>query len=325
MPDRLARAFWSLGDGRGELRPEQLTEPNSSQVLVRALASGISRGTESLVFQGRVPPSQHEVMRCPHQIGNFPGPVKYGYSSVGLVEAGDPSWVGKRVFCLHPHQDRYVVASTAVNAIPDSVPAERAVLAANLETAVNALWDATPRLGDHVAVVGAGVVGCLVATLLARIPGVKVELIDLDPRRQALAEELGCRGSTPEAASRDADLVIHTSASSAGLATSLSLAGFEATVLELSWYGDRPVSVPLGEGFHSRRLNLRSSQVGTIATTQRARWNYRRRLELVMTLLQEPVFDHLLSRRSRFHDLPQTMVRLSTAPDGTLCEVVSYD
>jgi threonine dehydrogenase-like Zn-dependent dehydrogenase len=233
--------------------------------------------------------------------------------------------VGERVFCLHPHQDRYVVASSVVTAIPDSVPAERAVLAANLETAVNALWDAAPRVGDRVAVVGAGVVGCLVAALLARIPGITVELIDIDPRRQSLAEQLGCEGRTPDSASRDADLVIHTSASSAGLATALNLAGFEATVLELSWYGDRPVAVPLGESFHARRLNLRSSQVGTIATAQRARWNYRRRLDLVMSLLRDPVFDRLLSNRSRFDDLPQTMARLSSCPDGALCEVVCYD
>jgi threonine dehydrogenase-like Zn-dependent dehydrogenase len=325
MPDRAARAFWSLGDGRGELRPEKLIEPGESQVLVRTLFSGISRGTETLVFGGHVPSSQLEAMRCPHQIGDFPGPVKYGYCSVGLVEAGDPSWVGERVFCLHPHQDRYVVASSVVTAIPDSVPAERAVLAANLETAVNALWDAAPRVGDRVAVVGAGVVGCLVAALLARIPGITVELIDIDPRRQSLAEQLGCEGRTPDSASRDADLVIHTSASSAGLATALNLAGFEATVLELSWYGDRPVAVPLGESFHARRLNLRSSQVGTIATAQRARWNYRRRLDLVMSLLRDPVFDRLLSNRSRFDDLPQTMARLSSCPDGALCEVVCYD
>lgn len=324
MPELKARAFWSLGDGRGELRAETLNPPGASQAMVRALFSGVSRGTESLVFSGHVPPSQYEAMRCPHQVGDFPGPVKYGYCSVGLVEAGDPAWVGKRVFCLHPHQDRYVVSTELLTPLPDALPAERAVLAANLETAVNALWDASPRVGDRVAVVGAGVVGCLVAALMSRIPGVQVQLIDIDPRRKAIAAHLGCDARTPETASRDADLVVHASASGSGLATALSLAAFEATILELSWYGDKPVSVPLGESFHAKRLNLRSSQVGSIATAQRARWTYRRRFELVMRLLQDPVFDALLTGRSRFDDLPNTLSRLSAQPDGALCEVICY-
>ena len=325
MPDDiLARAFWIAAPGRGEIRAAPLRSPGPGEVLVRALKSGISRGTESLVFRGLVPVSQRAAMRCPFQDGEFPGPVKYGYASVGRVESGPAELQGQRVFCLHPHQDRYVVPVDAVTLLPDAVSDARGGLAANMETAVNGLWDATPRLGDRVAVVGAGVVGCLVAALAARIPGVRVELVDPDPRRAGVAAQLGCAYAAPAQAAGDVDLVIHASGNPDGLATALGLAGFEATVLEMSWYGDRMVPTPLGEAFHSRRLTLRSSQVGAVATAQRARWSHRRRLSLALDLLADPVFDVLLSGESPFEDLPATLARLAGTPDGALCHVVNY-
>jgi len=319
-----ARAFWVAAPGRGELRRAVLPRPGAGEVLVRALASGISRGSEALVFAGRVAPSQVTLMRCPFQEGEFPAPVKYGYASVGIIEAGAASLLGRRVFCLYPHQDRYVVPESAVLTVPDAVPDARAVLAANMETALNGLWDAAPRLGDRIAVVGAGVVGCCVAALAARVPGTQVELIDIDPARAALAASLGCRFARPEAATPEADLVIHCSGSAAGLATALRLTGFEATVLELSWYGAGDVAAPLGEAFHSRRLSLRSSQVGAVATAQRARWSHRRRLALALDLLADPVFDRLITGDSAFDDLPQAMARLARDPGGALCHLVRY-
>jgi hypothetical protein len=319
-----ARAFWITAPGKGELRRAPLAPPRTGEVLVRAICSGISRGTESLVFVGRVPPSQYQAMRCPFQEGDFPAPVKYGYASVGVVEAGDAALLGTRVFCLHPHQERYVVPVDAVLAIPDAVPDARAVLAANMETAVNGLWDAAPRLGDRIAVVGAGVVGALMAMLAARLPGTSVELVDIDPARATLAAALGCRFALPEQASGDADLVIHASGSAAGLATALRLSGFEAVVVEMSWYGDAGVAAPLGEAFHAKRLMLRSSQVGAVATAQRARWTHRRRLALALDLLADPVLDRLVTGESRFDELPQLMARLARAPAGALCHVVRY-
>lgn len=319
-----ARAFWIAAPGRSELREMALPPLRPGAVRVRALLSGISRGTESLVFQGRVPPSQYDAMRCPFQEGGFPAPVKYGYASVGVVEAGPAALLGRRVFCLHPHQDRYVVPAEAVVPVPDAVPDARAVLAANMETALNGLWDGAPRLGDSIAVVGAGTVGCLAAALAVRIPGTRVALIDIDPGRADLAEALGCGFARPDAAEGAADLVIHASGAPAGLATALRLAGFEATVLEMSWYGDAPVPAPLGEAFHSRRLTLRASQVGAVATARRARWSHRQRLSLALDLLADPVFDRLLTGESAFEALPQTMARLAAAPAGVLCHVVRY-
>jgi threonine dehydrogenase-like Zn-dependent dehydrogenase len=318
----VSRAFWVVAPGRGEIRSAPVRAPGPNDVQVRALCSGISRGTETLVWRGGVPPSQWQAMRCPFQEGDFPGPLKYGYASVGVVEAGPAGLLGRRVFCLHPHQDRYVVPADAVLPVPDAVPSSRAVLAANLETAVNGLWDAAPRIGDRIAVVGAGVVGALVGALAARVPGAVVELVDTDPARATLAAALHCRYALPAAATPEADLVVHASGQPEGLATALRLAGFEATVLELSWYGDRAVTLPLGEAFHARRLQLRSSQVGAVATAQRARWSHRRRLALALELLADPVFDHLLGGESAFASLPQTLPRLAAGP--ALCHVITY-
>lgn len=314
-----ARAFWIAAPGKGEIRSAPLRPAGPGEALVRAVASGISRGTESLVFRGAVPASQRGVMRCPFQEGAFPAPVKYGYAVVGRTEDG------ARVFCLHPHQDRFTVPGEATVPIPPDLPDRRAVLAANMETAVNALWDAPPRLGDRIAVVGGGVVGCLVAALAARHPAARVELIDLNPRRRHIAEALGAGFALPDAAAADADLVIHASGTAAGLATALRLAAFEATVLDLSWYGDAPVSVPLGENFHSRRLVLRSSQVGAVALARRANRSRRDRLRLALELLRDPVFDALLTGESAFDALPETMARLVADPGDTLCHVVTYD
>jgi threonine dehydrogenase-like Zn-dependent dehydrogenase len=319
-----ARAFWLAAPGRGEIRAERLRAPSADEVLVCALVSGISRGSESLVFRGAVPPSQYASMRCPFQEGDFPAPVKYGYASVGIVEAGEAALIGRRVFCLHPHQDRYVVPAESVVPVPDAVPDRRAALAANMETALNALWDAGPLLGDRIAVVGAGVVGCLTASLAAKLPGVRAELVDIDPGRTALAAALGCGFALPEEAAGDCDLVIHASGSEAGLTTALRLAGFEATVIELSWYGDRPVAAPLGEAFHNRRLRLQSSQVGSVAPARRARRSRRDRLALALDLLADPVYDRLVSGECDLDALPEAMARLAVDPRGALCHIVRY-
>ncbi|HZA67147.1 MAG TPA: zinc-binding alcohol dehydrogenase [Geminicoccaceae bacterium] len=319
-----ALAFWVVAPGRGELRRELLSEPGPGDVVVETRASGISRGTETTVFQGRVPDSQHRVMRAPHQAGEFAFPVKYGYSSVGAVVAGPDDWLGRRVFCLYPHQDRYVVPRRAVISVPATVPDERAVLAANMETVVNALWDAAPRLGDRITVVGAGVIGALAAALLARVPGAEVQLVDINPDKAETAAALGVSFALPKVATPRADLVLHASATSEGLATALDLAGFEATVVEMSWYGDREVAAPFGEGFHSRRLRLVSSQVGAIATAQRARWDRRRRLALALDLLADPRFDALLEPAVPFARLPEVMADLAAQPSKVMCQVIKY-
>ncbi len=323
MSDSLhTRAFWTTAPGRGELRDEVLRAPGDDEVLVETWFSGISRGTESLVFAGRVPPSEYERMRAPHQGGSFPFPVKYGYAAVGRVLVGPPALAGRFVFCLHPHQSRFVVPASAVVPLPDGLPPARAILAANLETALNALWDASLALGDAVAVVGGGVVGCLVAYLAGRVPGCRVELVDLLPTRATTAAALGVRFAKPDNARGDADVVVHERGSGAGLATPLGLAGREATIIELSWYGEGAVEIPLGAAFHSQRLTIRSSQVGGLPARQLARWTHRRRLTLALSLLVDPALDALVDRQSSLDELPRVLGELLTTP--ALCHRVRY-
>ncbi|WP_439946873.1 zinc-dependent alcohol dehydrogenase [Streptomyces sp. BBFR109] len=319
-----ARAFWLGSPGRGEIRDESLVEPGAGEVVVRTLYSGVSRGTETLVFRGGVPVSQHGAMRAPFQEGDFPGPVKYGYLNVGVVESGPPELAGRTVFCLYPHQTRYVVPASAVTVVPERVPAGRAVLAGTVETAVNALWDAAPLVGDRIAVVGGGMVGCSVAALLARFPGVRVQLVDADPARAAVAEALGVGFATPGDALDGCDLVVHASATEQGLARSLELLTAEGTVLELSWYGDRTVSLPLGEAFHSRRLVIRSSQVGTVSPARRGNRGYADRLALALDLLADPTLDALITGECAFEELPEVMPRLASGAIPALCHRVRY-
>ncbi|MET7477161.1 zinc-binding alcohol dehydrogenase [Streptomyces sp. NPDC005648] len=322
--NRMARAFWLARPGQGEIRDVDLPEPAADEVVVRSLFSGVSRGTETLVFRGGVPESQHAAMRAPFQEGDFPAPVKYGYLSVGVVEEGPGKLVGRTVFCLHPHQTRYVVPASAVTVVPDTVPAERAVLAGTLETAVNALWDAAPLIGDRIAVVGGGMVGCSVAALLARFPGVRVQLVDADPGRAKVAQALGVDFALPADALGDRDLVVHASATEQGLARALELLTPEGTVLELSWYGDRKVSLPLGEAFHSRRLVIRSSQVGTVSPARRGSRTYADRLALALELLADPALDALVTGESAFEELPDVMPRLASGEIPALCHRVRY-
>jgi threonine dehydrogenase-like Zn-dependent dehydrogenase len=317
-------AFWLRTPGEGEIRPVEVAAPGPGELLVRTLFTGLSRGTETLVFRGEVPPSQYAVMRAPYQEGDFPAPVKYGYLNVGQVEQGPAGLAGRTVFCLYPHQTRYIVPAEAVTVVPDSVPARRAVLAGTVETAVNALWDAAPLLGDRISVVGAGMVGAAVAALAARFPGVRVELVDVDPGRAAIAAALGVGFAHPDAAVDGCDLVFHASATSAGLARSLELVAVEGTVIDLSWYGDRQVSVPLGEHFHSRRLTIRSSQVGLVSPARRDRRGYAGRLAIVLDLLADDVFDALLTGENDFADLPEVLPRLANGELPALCHVIRY-
>jgi hypothetical protein len=319
-----ATAYWTTAREHGELRSEELPVPGPDEALVRALYSGISKGTEMVVHAGAVPPRVAEEMRAPHQEGHFPGPVKFGYLSVGIVEEGPEGWLGQRVFCLNPHQDRYVAPVSSLTRIPDDVPSRRAVLTGTVETAVNALWEAGPRLGDRVAVVGAGLVGGMVATLLRTFPLERLQLVDLDRGRKHLADTLGVDFAHPDEALPDCDIVFHCSASQEGLGRSLQLAGDEADVIEMSWYANRGVTLPLGEDFHARRLSIRASQVGVVARARRHRRTNADRLDLAVSLLKDPVFDAFLTGTSPFAQLPNAVQDLAHGNLEALCHVIEY-
>lgn len=319
-----ANAFWVTRPGQGELRPEPLPTVATDEVRVRTLYSGISRGTESLVFNGRVPESEYSRMQAPFQTGEFPAPVKYGYCSVGRVEQGPNAWLNKTVFCLFPHQDRYVVPASAVLEVPTNVPAERAVLAANMETAINGVWDAEPMLGERICVIGAGVVGTLVAYLCAQIPGVNVQLVDINPERRQLAAQLGVAFCAPEQVTHDQDCVIHASGHAAGLRQALEVVGSEGRIIEMSWFGEGQVALPLGGAFHSQRLMLKASQVGQLPAKLRPRWDYRRRLRLALSLLVDERLEALISAESDFAQLPKLAPTLFDRGSVELCHRLRY-
>jgi hypothetical protein len=320
----MAEALWYSAAGIAELLPETLAPPAADEVRVRALFGAISRGTEALVLAGRVPASEFERMRAPFMAGHFPFPVKYGYATVGRIESGAEALRGRTVFTLHPHQNFFNIPASAAVVLPDNLPPQRAVLAANMETALNAVWDAAPGPADRIAVVGAGVVGSLVAYLCGRLPGTEVTLVDINPARAELADALGVHFAGPESAKGDCDLVVHASGNPGGLTTALALAGEEAAVLEMSWYGDAPVTAPLGGAFHSRRLRLISSQVGQIAPSHRPRWSHGRRLAAALGLLTDARLDALLAPPVLFGDLARRLPEILDARNGMLCQPITY-
>ena len=317
------RALWYEGARECALNDEIITlQPGD--VLLRTLYSGISRGTERLVFEGRVPASEAERMRGPNMAGSFPFPVKYGYCAVGVIEGGPTHLIGRHAFALHPHQQRFALPAAQITILPDSLPARRAVLAANMETALNALWDAGAGPGDSIAVVGAGVIGLLVASLAAKLPGADVTIIDIDASRASLAAALGCRFSTDGTGAEDADIVVHTSASAAGLNKAISLCGFEGTILELSWHGTGETPVALGGAFHARRLKLISSQVGHVAGNRRARWSHARRMAKALELLGDERLDALITDDIPFTDAPTRLPALFAPGAKGLTAVLTY-
>ncbi len=328
LAGREAQALWYVASGVADLRPAKAAS-GPGQALVRTLWSGLSRGTERLVFNGRVPASEFERMSAPLQEGSLPFPVKYGYCAVGLVEdAPDaPDLVGRAVFCLHPHQTLFAAPLAMLTPLPAGLSPRRAVIAANMETALNALWDSGAGPGDRVTVVGAGLVGLLVAYLAAGLPGADVTVVDLDAGRRPIAESFGARFAVPGdyGAPGDADVVFHASAAAAGLKAALGAAGLEARVVELSWYGEGDVPAPLGGAFHSRRLSFVSSQVGHVAATRRPRWTYARRLAKAVELLADPRLDALITAEVPFADLPKALPQLLAPGAKGLATVVRYE
>ena len=312
-----ATALWCVAPRRVELRPAQ---PGAG-VAVDTLFTAISRGTERLVFEGRVPPTEYDTMRAPAQEGAFPFPVKYGYCAVGRVSEGDMQ--GKTVFALHPHQTRFRMQRAMLTPLPEGLPPERAILGANMETALNILWDSGASAGDRIAVIGAGVVGALAGYLAARLPGADVTLIDTAPARAPLAHALGCAFAAPDMAPRGCDVVIHATATADGLATAIDCAGADATIVEASWHGEGSTPVPLGGPFHSRRLRLVSSQVGHLPPARAPRWTHARRIAKALELLRDPALDALISGDTPFEDLPARYAQILADPD-TLCHRIRY-
>lgn len=304
-----AQALVYVSPGLAELREVALPPLGPGEAEVRTLFSGLSRGTERLVAAGRVPPGEYDRMRAPHQAGAFPFPVKYGYAAVGVVEAGPEQLVGRHVFCLYPHQSRFRVAADWLVALPEAVPPSRAVLAANAETALNAIWDAAPAPGERVLVLGAGLLGCLIVAFLSRFR-ISADITDKLAEPAAAVADFPVRFLSPGQVRDEYDLVLHTTGAPEGLQAALDALAFEGRVIELSWFGDRPVPLMLGGAFHARRLTIRSSQVGHVAPSRREGTSRRARLAEAIGLLDDPRLDRLITGEVGFAELPAALPRL---------------
>ncbi|AWB35797.1 dehydrogenase [Orrella marina] len=319
--------MWYVSPGQAEIRTEDLEnpeDPGEQTCLVRAVYSAISRGTESLIFHGRVPASEYERMQAPFMGGKFPFPVRYGYCHVGQVIQGPSYLLGQYVFSLSPHQTLLRHQSSALVPVPPSVSPKRAVLAANMETALNAVWTGKPCASDRIAVVGAGLIGLLVAYLCRDLPGAQVTVIDPQPSRASVCKQLGLNYCETTEGTDNCDVVFHASATAAGLSSALALAGNEASVVELSWYGDQTVPVALGQAFHSQQIRLISCQVGHIESSHAPRWNYRRRLTAAMSMLSDPCLDALLETPIPFESLPEEISSIFKPGSDRLCQVIQY-
>lgn len=318
----VARGLWHIGPGQSELRTERLAPLRPGEVRIKTEFSGLSRGTERLVANGEIPQSEWLRMRAPMQAGNFPFPVKYGYAAAGIVVGGAESAIGKRVFALHPHQDIFQVPEAQVFELPNHVTTRRAVLAANMETALNAHWDAGTAPGDRLLVVGAGAVGLLIAYIARRIAGTDVTIVDVDPGKRQVASALGLKLVRPAEVHADNRIVFHASATAEGLETALNACAFEGTVVEVSWHGGKPVPVMLGGAFHSRRLKIISSQVGHVAPSHRGQVTNRDRLGRAISLLDDPALDALVETDVAFADLPARLPKIWYA--ASLPPIVRY-
>lgn len=321
-----ARALWHDGRQKSSIRKEELHPLQEGWCEIQTVFSSISPGTESLVARGKVPGEVQGDMACPYMGGEYPFPVKYGYSLVGEVVAGSRDMKGKMVHVLHPHQTRCRVREEDVYPVPPAVPAERATLASNMETAVNALWDSGATIGDRVLVVGFGTVGSLVTRLVSGLPGVRVQVVDTDTEKVKLAGQMGFEASTPDGGEGGTgfDLVFHTSGTGKGLQAAVDRVGFEGLVVDLSWYGNRKVSLALGGTFHTGRKKIVSSQVSYVAAGKRSRWDRNRRKELVFSCLEDAGYDAHLTSAVSFEDLPELFRTLRNSPARELSYLVTY-
>jgi len=315
-------ALWHLSEQESAIRSQSLPELKADKCRIESLFSLVSSGTESLVANGEVPTDLHDSMQVPYMEGDFSFPVKYGYSLVGKVVEGSHNLVGQQVHLLHPHQQHCVVNEADITIIPAGIPPQRAVLASNVETALNAIWDSRLSAGDRVLIIGMGLIGSLVARLASQFPATQVSVADTDPARLALAREQGFSQYEPSDA--PFDVAFHSSGSSAGLQTAIDAVGYEGKVIELSWYGTRSAEVKLGGSFHQQRKQIISSQVSQLPSHQQSRWDYRRRKQTVLNLLQDDGWDDFLTATVDFPEAPALFDKLRQGDRSQLSWTIRY-
>jgi len=318
------RSLWHLSDSQSVIKENTAQNPSPSFLKIQSHFSLISTGTERLVACGEVPGSVHDDMKVPYMEGAFPFPIKYGYSLVGKVITEGHSMTGKLVHAMHPHQDFCLINESDLFEIHSNIPAQRATLASNLETALTAVWDAQVNIGDRVLIVGFGLIGSLIARLLSFIPAIYFQIIEIDKERIQHAEKLGFPVSAILRKHSKFDIAFHTSATAEGLQTCIDGVGLEGKIIELSWYGKKPVKINMGGSFHSQRKQIISSQVGKLPSKYNARWDMKRRKKVVFELLENALFDQQITHFIKFVDTPTFFADLRAGKAKGLAYCIEY-
>ncbi len=338
-----SRSLWLTAPKMVEFRTETIPPPGSGEIRVQTIASALSQGTEMLVYRGEVPVDLP--LDLPALSGSFAFPIKYGYATVGRVlDLGDDVTGfarGDAVFVHHPHQSTFVVPTNPADGpapvrLPDDLDPLLGLFVANLETAVNVLLDSGIRLGETALVFGQGTVGLLIAQLLRHAGAGQVIVVDPLERRRTLAFKLGVDVALEPGSEmlervmeltegRGADVAIEVSGSGAALQSAIESVAVEGTVVVVSWYGTKTVSLALGEHFHRGRVRIRSSQVGRISPELSARWDHARRLRLSVELLPRLELSELISHRFRFDEAADAYRLVDERPGNAVQVILTYE
>ena len=318
------KSYWIDKKNKGYFKFGEISSINSNEIVVKTLFSGISYGTEKLVYSGKVPKSQRNLMKCPYQEGDFGNDIKYGYINVGKVVDGDKSYLGNNIFSLYPHQDFYKIPSNEALIIPNKIPLSRCLLIPNLETAINAVWDTLPSAGDRILVIGAGIVGLLTAYLINKIPGVNLFIVDKDPSKRKITKKLGIKFLDTIPKKFDARFIYECTGDHRILNSLKNNITVNSTICVLSWYGDKKSDIALGENFFSKRAKLIMSQVSKISPSRCDLTNQDRRKIALEILDASNDLDHLIEKKYvKFNDLDKFFSNRKNH-NNFLCKVVKY-
>ena len=314
------QSFWIKKKNNSYIKDHSINQAGKNELLIQTKYSGISYGTERVVYTGSVPDSQRELMRCPYQEGNFGSDVKYGYMNIGKVIDGPPGFKGKYVYTLFPHQTYYILDKTEVTLIPESIPLKRCLLTANMETAINGMWDTLPSCGDKILVIGSGVVGFLMAYILKSIPGSEILLVDSDSKKNKYSKLFNINFKNKYKAN-----IIYECSGNAKILDGLSKhVKDEAIICILSWYGDNISKVKFGEEFLSKRIKIIFSQVSKVSHNRSQYWDNVKRRELAIKMLNDDRLDNLIEKKIiKFSKLPLFFSQMNNK-QSFFCKVVDY-
>ena len=324
-----ARVLYFQAPRRIEIRDQDVSEPGEGEVRIETDLSGISAGTELLLYRGQLPGGTILDEALPSLSGKVDYPLAYGYAVIGRVVAqgtGVGDLLGRRVFAFETHRSAFLARPEELQLVPEDVPSESAVLLPTVETAVGLVHDARPLMGERVLVVGQGIVGLATTALLSRFPLARLVTVDRWEPRRRLSVELGAASSvSPEDLDeRDFDLTFEVSGSPEALDVAVTATGIEGRVIVGSWYGGKRAPLDLGTHFHRGRLSLRSSQVSRISPRLSARWTKERRFQVALEAAARLPARKLVSHRFPIERAAEAYRLLDESPDDCLQVLLTY-